>query len=105
MAYRILIADPLAGLLPGLTAKFTGMEVLDPGALQRALEAHRETLIQREQALSFVVSLPALNAQEPRPEALGPAAAQPSRPTPARLMYRIDHSLPPETTTPVLLVY
>ena len=56
-----IIADPLAALLPGLTATFERIAVLQPDDVRRALQAHQGQLIQREQALSFVTTLPCLD--------------------------------------------
>ena len=56
-----IIADPLAALLPGLTATFERIAVLQPDDVRRALQAHQGQLIQREEALSFVTTLPCLD--------------------------------------------
>ena len=58
-----VIADPLAALLPGLTATFERIAVLQPDDVRRALQAHQAQLVQREQALSFVTALPCLDAE------------------------------------------
>ena len=58
-----IIADPLAVLLPGLTATFEGIAVLQPDDVRRALQAHQAQLVQRDQALSFVTTLPCLDAE------------------------------------------
>ena len=58
-----IIADPLAALLPGLTATFERIAVLQPDDVRRALQAHQAQLVQREQALSFVTALPCLDAE------------------------------------------
>ena len=58
-----VIADPLAALLPGLTSLFEQIEVLQADDVRRALQAHQEQLVQREQALSFVTALPCLDAE------------------------------------------
>ena len=55
-----LIADPVAGLLPGLAEQLPGLEVLAPDSVRIALEQHMDLLVQREQALSFVTALPSL---------------------------------------------
>jgi hypothetical protein len=83
-----LLADSLAGLLPGLAERFPQLEVLDSAALRNALEQHRDILVQREQALTLVTSLPSLApiAEDPviapaisqPPEAIAPATPEPT---------------------------
>ncbi len=73
-----LIADQVAGLLPGLSAQLPGLEILAADSVRTALEQHMERLVQREQALSFVTKLPSLAQQE---ELAEPVAA-PIAPTP-----------------------
>ncbi len=93
------LADPLAGLLPGLGEHFEQLELLQPSALREALEHHRERLVEREQALSFVTSLPCLALQlaprggalaqpapAPQPAAPRPAEPQPAAPEPTHLL-------------------
>ena len=71
-----LLADPLAALLPGLGDRFPLLDVLHPLALRDALQHHQERLVEREQALSFVTSLPCLELQlAPRTGALAESAA------------------------------
>jgi len=55
-----VIADPLAALLPGLDTTFAQLQVLQSDDIRRALHAHQDRLIQREQALSFITALPCL---------------------------------------------
>lgn len=55
-----VIADPLAALLPGLGSAFARLDVLAADDIQRALHAHLDALVQREQALHFVTALPRL---------------------------------------------
>jgi hypothetical protein len=86
-----VLADPLAALLPGLTGAFARLDVLAPDDMYRALQMHQRELIQREQALSFVSTLPCLRQKiVPRIEpsgaqqtTSGKAAAQPTH-----LLYR-----------------
>ncbi len=78
-----LIADPVAGLLPGLAGQLPGLEVLAPDSVRIALEQHMDLLVQREQALSFVTVLPSLAPAAPAAEA-GPAVIEPVALTPAR---------------------
>lgn len=73
-----LIADPVAGLLPGLVDQLPGLEILDADSVRIALQQHMDRLVQREQALSFVTALPSLAPQE---QLLEPANA-PIAPTP-----------------------
>ena len=55
-----VIADPLAGLLPGLAERLPGLQLLAPDSVRTALEHHIERLVERGQALSFVTALPVL---------------------------------------------
>jgi hypothetical protein len=55
-----IIADPIAGLLPGLAGCLPQMEVLEADSIRRALLQHQEQLVQRGQTLSFVTALPCL---------------------------------------------
>ena len=73
-----VIADPLTALLPGLGTAFAQLDVLQPDDMQRALRTHQQRLVQLEQALSFITTLPCI---EPRGKA-APAAAKPA-PSPA----------------------
>ena len=75
-----IIADPLAGLLPGLRQRLTGIDILPPDSVRQALEQHLESLVQRDQALSFITALPGLapqaaTAPAPHPEPPPAAAA------------------------------
>ncbi|MDH3991640.1 MAG: hypothetical protein OEV47_01950, partial [Gammaproteobacteria bacterium] len=49
---RVLV-DPIAALLPGLSARFPQMQELDRHAMQTALEHHMALLVQRGQPLNF----------------------------------------------------
>jgi hypothetical protein len=55
-----VIADPLAGLLPGLGAAFGSVDVLAADDVHRALQMHQQHLVQHEQDLRFVTALPSL---------------------------------------------
>ncbi len=85
-----VLADPVASLLPGLAAQLPGFEPLAADSVRRALEHHLERLVQREQALSFVTTLPALAgavtpAQAAAPDRRGNTASpRPDRPAPPR---------------------
>lgn len=72
-----LIADPLAGLLPGLAERLPRLQLLAADSVRSALEQQLEGLVQRDQALSFVTTLPSLGttptAPEPPPEVVAPA--------------------------------
>jgi hypothetical protein len=70
----LLIADPLAALLPGLEQHLPHLQILPADAMQRALAQQQERLVQRGQALSFITSLPALEEQL-APDKQEPAAA------------------------------
>jgi len=67
---RILL-DPLSHLLPGLIDQFSNPIVLEPSALHDALTAQSDHIIQRDQTLSFMTSLPSL-AQPVVPENIEP---------------------------------
>jgi F0F1-type ATP synthase epsilon subunit len=75
-----VLADPLAALLPGLTGAFTRLDIVGTDDVCRALQLHQEQLIQREQDLSFVTTLPCLE------EKIIPRAAPVSSPT--HVLYR-----------------
>jgi hypothetical protein len=82
-----VVADPVAGLLPGLAAQLPGFEVLAADSVRTALELHLERLVQREQALSFVTSLPALAAARAQPAAtVIPTPVAPPRPVATHLL-------------------
>lgn len=83
-----LLIDPIAGLLPGLEQQFPGATLLAPDALHRAVNQHLGQVVQREEALSFITSLPSLadtartpSASEAAPQATT-AEAEPEPPTP-----------------------
>jgi len=77
-----VLADPVAGLLPGLAAQLPGFEPLAADSVRRALEHHLERLVQREQALSFVTTLPALAGAVAPVQAVAPAVAATAVPAP-----------------------
>ncbi len=56
-----VITDPLAALMPGLTTLFERIDVLQADDVRRALHLHQSQLVQHEQALNFVTTLPCLN--------------------------------------------
>ena len=78
-----VIADPIAGLLPGLAERLPGLELLAADSVRSALEQQLDGLVQRDQALSFVTALPSLAtitaapdiAPEPRPEVVAAPTA------------------------------
>jgi len=76
-----IIADPIAGLLPGLSTSLPQVQVLEADSIRSALQRHEGALVQRGQALSFVTSLPCLEEkiipQVEDPVADIPAPAQP----------------------------
>jgi len=55
-----VILDPVASLLPGLIEQFPQAEHVSNTALPQAVEQHRPQLVQRDQALNFITSLPCL---------------------------------------------
>lgn len=71
-----VIADPLAGLLPGLAERLPGVQFLKGDGVRTALEMHLDRLVERGQALSFVTSLPCSAAPE------APPASEPAAPAP-----------------------
>ncbi len=71
----LLLADPLAALLPGIGAALPGIQVLDDDAMHSALSAHQARVIERGEALSFVTSLPPLAVRDA-------AATRPGSPSP-----------------------
>ncbi|MEE4146569.1 MAG: hypothetical protein V2I26_17325 [Halieaceae bacterium] len=85
-----VIADPVAGLLPGLAEQLPGLEVLAPDSVRIALEQHIDVLVQREQALSFVTVLPSLAPGLARddtgPAAIAPVPLTPTKPAATHLL-------------------
>ncbi|MEE8339508.1 MAG: hypothetical protein V3R56_05145, partial [Xanthomonadales bacterium] len=55
-----VIMDPVASLLPGLIEVFPQTELISNTALPQAVEQHQPHLVQRDQALHFITSLPCL---------------------------------------------
>ena len=89
-----VIMDPGASLLPGLIEQFSQAELVSNTALPQAVEQHRATLVQRDEALNFITSLPRLVqpsaplTNEPTSESLqhtpvpaAPSQAQQAAPT------------------------
>lgn len=100
-----VIADPLTALLPGLTSAFQNLDILQADDMFRALQLHEARLIQREQALSFITTLP---CTAPRTERKGaPAQAQtdatkPAKSTPApKPLSRATHLLSNHVAQPL----
>lgn len=82
-----IITDPIAGLLPGLLERLPGPEVLPPEALYMALNQHRDRLVRRGEATTFITSLPCLEARAiPGPKPSGPAPVTESVPAPTHLL-------------------
>ena len=82
-----IIADPIAGLLPGLLERLPGTELLPPEALYVALNQHRERLVARGEALAFITSLPCLEQPAThRPAHTAPESVQESIPAPTHLL-------------------
>ncbi|RLA48357.1 MAG: hypothetical protein DRR04_01285 [Gammaproteobacteria bacterium] len=69
-----IIADPIAGLLPGLAERLPQMEVLATDSIRHALLQHQEQLVQRGQTLSFITALPCLE------EKIVPRVEEPTEP-------------------------
>ncbi len=55
-----IILEPLAGSLPGFFEQFSAAERIADQALLQAVKQHQPLLLQREQTLNFVTSLPSL---------------------------------------------
>ncbi len=55
-----VIMDPGASLLPGLIEHFSQAELVSNTALPQAVEQHRANLVQRDEDLNFITSLPCL---------------------------------------------
>ncbi|MCB1846718.1 MAG: hypothetical protein KDI04_04845, partial [Halieaceae bacterium] len=75
-----IIADPVAGLLPGLAQQLPGLEILQADSVRQALEQQLDALVQRGRALSFVTALPALGGQGPTEATPEPEPAAPRPP-------------------------
>jgi hypothetical protein len=96
-----IIADPVAGLLPGLTEQLPRLELLAADSVRQALHQHLDLLVQREQALSFVTALPSLvDAEEPEAPATVQAPAEQSPAEPVRLP-PANHLLQGHTARPL----
>ena len=73
-----VIADPLAALLPGLNTALPNLQIAQSDDIYRALQQHLDRLVQRQQALSFVTALPALNPVAASHEKQVTAAPEPT---------------------------
>jgi len=87
-----ILADPLVGLLPGLT----GLQIATPDALWQAGQLHGERLLQRGQALSFTTKLPCLQDDSDAP--IEPAAVA----SPVAAVAEPTHLLLGHTARPLL---
>ncbi len=85
-----LIADPLAGLLPGLAERLPEARILAGDQLRRALEQHLERLVRRGVDLHFVTALPRLQRMQPEPAAAA-APAAPQRPPAPEPTHLLEH--------------
>lgn len=68
-----VIADPVAALLPGLIGEFPRLDIVPTDAMLGVLQSQEPHLVQREQALDFVTTLPCL--QERLPPVTGSSVA------------------------------
>jgi hypothetical protein len=75
-----VILDPVASLLPGLIEQFPQAEHVCNTALPQAVEQHQPRLVQRDQALNFITSLPCL-VQPGAPLRNEPASESPQHTT------------------------
>ena len=55
-----VILDPVASLLPGLFEQFPQAELVSKKALPQAVELNRRHIVQRDQTLNYITSLPSL---------------------------------------------
>lgn len=94
---RVLV-DPIAALLPGLTEHFDAVEVLAGDALPQAVARHLDILLQRDDNLNFVSTLPCTGELIPA-SAAGLQAATPAEPEPAPA--RATHLLLDDTAYPL----
>ena len=101
-----IIADPIAGLLPGLSTRLPEVQVLEADSIRSALQRHEGALVQRGQALSFVTSLPCLEEkiipQVQEPVADIPAPAQPVAAPDAPAVATPTHLLRESMAVPLL---
>ena len=86
-----MIADPVAGLLPGLAERLPGLQLLAADSVRSALEQQLEGLVQRDQALSFVTALPSRAASTPAPKSqpevvVPPAPVKAAKPAATHLL-------------------
>jgi len=58
-----VIMDPVTSLLPGLVELFPPAELVSNTTLPQAVEQHQHHLVQRDEALNFITSLPCLVEQ------------------------------------------
>jgi len=58
-----IMLDPLAASLPGFLAKFPSARRIRKNTLSEAVKQHQEQLLQRDQDLNFITSLPSLAPQ------------------------------------------
>jgi hypothetical protein len=101
---RVLL-DPIAALLPGLLQEIPAAEVVENDALWKAVGRHGERLVQREQALSFVTSLPCLAQPGVTPKAAAPPAMGPgSNPESAPVAEMSSGAKAPSPATPTHLL-
>ncbi|TXS89281.1 hypothetical protein FV139_20300 [Parahaliea maris] len=65
-----LLADPLAGLLPGAESELPGLHILEPDRLPRVTSEQQPHIVHRDQPLSLVTTLPCAEAspEPPAPE-------------------------------------
>jgi hypothetical protein len=94
---RVLV-DPIAALLPGLSARFPQMQELDRHAMQTALEHHMALLVQRGQPLNFITTLPCMTQTITPQETPAPPAAVLEEPAPPAA----THLLHGDRATPLL---
>ena len=77
-----IVAEPLAGLMPGLSEEIQQLDIVPSEDLQRALQLHQEQLVQRGQALNFVTALPCLGQKTESARAGNTAATTTDSSTP-----------------------
>lgn len=83
-----LLADPLAGLLPGADSGLPGLHILEPDRLPRVTAEQQVQIVHRDQALSLVTTLPCAEpaplSPAPEPESEKVASAPPPAPAPTQ---------------------
>ena len=78
-----IILDPLADLLPGLSEHMGQSDILTNDALPQALNLHLDTLVQRDQTLNFITTLPGVSEHQTSAEKEAPESTAEQSPVSA----------------------